>query len=176
MRYCKRLTDKAVNIVANSLCHLYSLDLSFCTRLTATSIFNLLELRSESLSELRLKHCTQLSIGTTQTTRHYDYHASTTTRAGSDGRLIVNAIRSQPNHCLSILDLRDCGGQSGSSTAMNHCFYYPETDQTVIGLKALGFEQRAPGLFSRPARWSIAQQQIIEKITLQGNDNLERSS
>jgi hypothetical protein len=144
MRYCKRLTDEAVNIVAKSLCHLYSLDMSFCTRLTATSIFHLLDMRSESLSELRLNHCNQLSIGTQRHTN--GTHRRTIETGGSDGRLIVNAIRSHPFHCLSILDLRECGGQSSTTIP------YQDTDQIVVGLKAMDFEQRVPGFFSRPAR------------------------
>eukprot|EP00980_Cylindrotheca_fusiformis_P027880 scaffold22562_cov153-Cylindrotheca_fusiformis.AAC.2 len=159
MRYCKRLTDDAVNAVANSLCHLHSLDLSFCTRLTATSIFHLLELRSESLTELRLKHCKQLQIGT-QT--RFDQLGRASETVGCDGRLIVNALRSHSNHVLSILDLRDCGGQPSCSPSS-----YKDTDPLVVGLKAIDFVQRVPGFFSRPARWSSEQQYQIDHINLQ---------
>jgi hypothetical protein len=147
------------------MCHLYSLDLSFCTRVTAASIFNLLEIRHDCLSELRLKSCTQLEMARDpygpQQPQQGGGANTTPTTGGSAGRLILNAVRSHPDHCLCVLDVRECGGQPNVANA------YPENDPFVTGMKNLQFEQQVPGFFSRPARWSTVQRQLVEQLNLQ---------
>jgi hypothetical protein len=34
-------------------------------------------------------------------------------------------------------------------------------------MKNLQFEQQVPGFFSRPARWSTVQRQLVEQLNLQ---------
>ena len=157
MRYCKKLTDRSIDSIARGMDHLYSLDLSFCTKLTATSIFNLLDLRFESLTELRLKHCIQLDIAAINQGPQHQQQQAPAQAGGSAGRLIANAIRTHPDHCLSILDVRECCGQRSASVP------YKETDPFVVGLKAMGFEQRVPGFFSRPTRRHIP---LLDQIYL----------
>lgn len=72
LRYCKRVTDTGINAITESMQNIYSLDLSFCTRISISSIFNLLEIRSDTLSELRLQNCHQLSIATSSQTQTAD--------------------------------------------------------------------------------------------------------
>lgn len=170
LRYCKRITDTGVNVIANNMLHLYSLDLSFCTRVTAASISKLLETRHDSLSELRLKSCNKLEIARDpepwpppeQRGRRGGDAAG-----GSAGRLILNAIRSHLHqHCLCVLDVRECGGQPNATSP------YPESDPFVPGMKKLQFEQQVPGFFSRPARWSTVQQNLLEQMNLQETEKL----
>lgn len=174
MRYCKRLTDQryetstsllyylkrsssfsqnfailpcySLTSITRGLHSLHSLDLSFCNKVSAKSIFNLLDVRFGTLSELRLKHCIQLDIFTTS------QGPNQVSSGGSGGRLITNAIRSHPDHCLAVLDVRECGGQLDQ---------FKELDPFVIGLKAMDFDQRLPGYFSRPAR---VQRQPMGKV------------
>jgi len=174
MRYCKHLTDQGVQTLASGLCNLYTLDLSFCTKLTADSLFQLLNVRRDSLSELRLQNCRQLTIG-------MQFRDTGTRRGlekveGSDGRLLANAIRSHhPGHCLSVLDVRGCGSpdsiyrnilrvrsdQPGEQRKQP----FWDTDPFVIALKGLAFEQRVPGFFSRQSRWSSVQHQLLEQMS-----------
>jgi hypothetical protein len=137
--------------------NLYSLDLSFCTRVTAASIFNLLEIRHYCLSELRLKTCTKLEIA-------YDPDGPPLLRGagtgGGAGRLILNAIRCNADHSLCVLDVRECGGQPNISNP------YPESDPFVTGMKVLQFEQRVPGFFCRPARWSSVHRQLVDQTNI----------
>ena len=174
MRYCKRLTDKGVQTLAARLCNLYTLDLGFCTLLTVDSLFHLLNVRRDSLAELRLQNCRQLAIG-------MQFRDTGTRRGlekveGSDGRLLANAIRSHhPKHCLSVLDVRGCGSPDSiyrnilgvhSEQAGNHRKQpFWDTDPFVIAMKGLDFEQRVPGFFSRQPRWSTVQRQLLEQMS-----------
>jgi hypothetical protein len=159
LRYCKRLTDGAVHAIAKSMRHLYSLDLTFCSRITATSLSNLLEVRHDCLAELRLKSCRNLGIGQDRSSARGGVVVDR--NGGRDGRLILRAIQSRPTtHCLCILDVRDCGGQPSPTED------YPLDDPFVVGLKAMEFEQRVPGFFSRQSRWSNVHQHLIDHSTI----------
>jgi hypothetical protein len=151
LRYCKRLTDRGINSIALNLQTLYSLDLSFCTRVTVDALFNLLEVRGKTLAELRIQSCRKLDIARDPNGLDGD---------GSAGRLILNALRSPSNEsCLSVLDLRSCGGQPDP----NKC--YADNDPFVQGMASLQFEQKAPGYFARPARWnSEVERQLVEQF------------
>jgi hypothetical protein len=136
---------------------LYSLDLSFCSRVTASSIFNLLEIRFDCLTELRLKSCNKLDI-----VREHDQGPLASRQrvdsARCSGQVILNAIGSHADHCLCVLDVRDCGGQPSPEP-------YPDTDPFVEGMRHLQFEQRVPGFFSRPARWNTSvQRRLVGQI------------
>lgn len=174
LRYCKRLTDNGVNAIATGLQNLYSLDLSFCSKVTVQAICSLLQLRRETLSELRLQECHQLQIA--QDADDIDYSErqgsqQPIARAGRDGQAILKTLRSPgggrrgslgtmtpQDSILSMLDLRRCGGQSALDVA------YPE-DAFVRSMKALQFEQKAPGFFARPARWNDNMQaRLIEQL------------
>ncbi|VEU39830.1 unnamed protein product [Pseudo-nitzschia multistriata] len=147
LRYLKRITDASVGAIALGLRDLYSVDLSFCSRVTATGVYRLLHERRDSLAELRLASCRGLQIGRLGPDRgrtpgrrsgHHD-HA---------GHWILNALRRRPHstvdHPLCLLDARGCGGQPAANLP------YPEDDPFVGGMAALGFSQAFPGCFSRP--------------------------
>mmetsp|Transcript_32850 Transcript_32850/g.75631 ORF Transcript_32850/g.75631 Transcript_32850/m.75631 type:complete len:174 (-) Transcript_32850:1808-2329(-) len=136
LRYCKKITDDGVNAITNSMTNIYSLDLSFCTRITAAAILNMFELRQDSLTELRLQNCSQLDI--TPDRRRLDFPGIL--GDGQAGRTILNALRSTDT-MLSTLDLRSCGGQPSPSIG------YRDEDVFVEGMHTLGFRQTLPGFF-----------------------------
>lgn len=174
MRYCKRLTDAGINAIANAMVNLYSLDLSFCTKLTRSSICNLLESRRETLSELRLQECRQLEI--VHDAEGYEMgrgrqgHIS---QGARDGQAILKSLKSPigsylrntsaaQESNLSILDIRSCGGQPSTDSI------YPHSDPFVRGMLSLNFEQRTPGFFARPARWNaIVQCHLLQQLDSQ---------
>lgn len=145
MRYCKLISDTGVYAIAQSMPNLYSIDLSFCTNITISALVRILEIRGRSLSELRLQACRNLEIA-------LDMHAfgpRAHNHGGYAGRQILAALRSHADRCcLSILDVRQCGGQPSMRDA------YRETDPFVVGMAALSFEQKVPGFFGRPAQWN----------------------
>lgn len=144
--YCKRITDNSINAIATHMKDLYSLDLSFCTRITISSISSLLQQRSNSLVELRLKQCRQLEIGIPLLSL-YDENAY-----GPDGWKILDIIESNDNSCcLSILDVRFCG--SCNETFLSNGGYHPN-DPFVLGMTRFDFHQKVPGFFVRPTRWN----------------------
>lgn len=131
---------------------LYSLDLSFCTRISSASILNLLEIRSGTLSELRISNCSQLNISMSSQSNinGRDGNAST-------GRVILSVLQANADgNSLCILDVRSCAGHTNAFES------YSEDDPFVEGMKALQFEQVAPGFFSRPARWNIS---VLERLS-----------
>lgn len=143
-RYCKRLSDNGVHAIALQLENLYALDLSFCTKVSSVSIQSLLEIRGGSLAELRLQSCRNLAIGHAR-----DFRGPRDSETGSTGRIIVNALRSRTaSCCLSALDVRDCGGQPRDGVA------YDVDDPFVRSMIQLGYQQRVPGFFHRPACWN----------------------
>eukprot|EP00536_Pseudo-nitzschia_multiseries_P002848 jgi/Psemu1/6412/gm1.6412_g len=151
LRYLKRITDTALVAIALKLRDLFSLDLTFCSKVTATGIYRLLDELRDSLVELRLRSCRGLQIGKSnhgdddrrripgrQDNANYHNHA---------GHWVLNALRRRPHskidHTLRLLDVRGCGGQPG------HNLPYKEGDPFVKGLSALNFTQKVPGFFSR---------------------------
>ena len=149
LRYCKRVTDAGINAITNAMLDLYSLDLSFCTRISSASILNLLEIRSDTLSELRIKNCSQLNIS---------MNAQSNARNGdaNAGRVILGVLQSNADEgCLYLLDVRSCGGHTDAQGN------YPEDDPFVQGMKSLCFEQAVPGFFSRPARCN---ENVLERL------------
>jgi len=141
---------------------LYSLDLSFCTKITATALFNLLEIRGDSLAELRIQSCRKLDIARDPNTPPVR-PGGDQNEAGSAGRQILSGLRAHGGEsCLSVLDVRHCGGQPGPQDA------FPESDPFVQGMVALGFEQKVPGYFARPARWnSEVERRLVEQLISQ---------
>ena len=177
LRYCKRITDDGVNAIASGLQNLYSLDLSFCSRVTSQSICTLLDARRETLSELRLQECRQLNIARDPGDYDDDNSGWLGARQNSprDGQAILKLLRTpaaRPRGCsplpesnISMLDLRCCGGQPIIDVP------YSEMDPFVRGMKTLQFEQKAPGFFTRPARWNDkVQTRLIEQ--LDANDRI----
>ena len=150
--------------MARRLENLYSLDLSFCTKVTPTGIVNLLETRGNSLAELRLQSCRNLSIGNAQEMRprrHRHGGPAAVADPGSAGRAIVKALQSlgeSSSCCLSALDVRDCSGQPPGGL-------YSAGDPFVVGLAELGFQQRVAGYFDRPARWDAQiERRLVEQL------------
>jgi hypothetical protein len=134
--------------------YIYTLDLSFCTRITVSSLVNLLEIRKESLTELRLQNCGQLDISVDP--EELDPNPN----GGSAGRSILNTIRSDGDRCaLNILDVRCCGGQPKMMEP------FPSNDPFVEGMRSIQFEQVIPGFFSRPARWNQnVQERLVDQV------------
>jgi hypothetical protein len=152
MRYCKRITDTGLETVALNMNELYSLDLSFCNRITPSSLHDLLRARRDSLAELRLKNCSQLQI--------VSVGGSEEREVANCGSLILDVLRSFPKCALSVIDLRDCGSNNRTSEVP-----YPETDPFVVGVKELGFAQKIQGYFSRAARWDTQiQGRLVKQV------------
>lgn len=148
LRYCKRVTDTGINAITERMHNIYSLDLSFCTRISVASISNLLEIRGDTLSELRLRNCNQLSI---------TMNAQSPTADGSAGRSILAAIQAN-DHCLCTLDVRNCG-----RTLVQESFR--QDDPFVQGMTDLLFDQTVPGFFTRPARWNTnVQRRLLRSL------------
>jgi hypothetical protein len=120
---------------------------------TVAALFNLLEVRGKTLAEIVIQSCRKLDIAPDPNGLGTD---------GSAGRLILNALRSPDNeNCLSVLDLRNCGGQPDPNKG------YLDNDPFVQGMASLQFEQRTPGYFARPARWnSEVERQLVEQFVL----------
>lgn len=155
LRYCKRLTDTGVNAIAQQMRDLYALDLSFCTKVTVASLFNLLEIRGRTLAELRIQNCRKLDIALNPNGPG----------DGGDGRMILSALRSLGQECcVSILDLRQCGGQPGQNG-----------DPFVEGMILLNFEQKLPGYFERKARWNTeVERNLVEQCLASVSDYHDR--
>lgn len=164
LRYLKRITDASIVAIGQNLHQgLYSLDLSFCSRLTAMGIYQLLDSCRHCLAELRLTSCSNLQIGRQEEDDEFHDRATSGARRHGNGRdhagyWILNALQrpygatllsSQYNHALCMLDVRGCGGQPVPDGA------YPDKDPFVVGMVALQFEQKIPGLFARPAKHCI---------------------
>jgi len=154
LRYCKRMTDVGIGAIAGAMPDLYSLDLTFCTRVTAAGVRTLLDIRGNSLSELRLQSCRSLVF-----VRDPDDPATAAERSADAGRLVLNALKSRGETCcLAVLDVRRCGGHEFGPDFDEG---YPAGDQFARGMASLGFEQSYPGYFSRPARWNSKIQQKL---------------
>jgi hypothetical protein len=151
LRYLKRITDTAIVAIALNLRDLFSLDLTFCNKLTAEGIYRLLDELRDSLVELRLKSCRSLQIGTPQHEVINEQRRMIGQQRNNNhdhaGHWILNALRRPPHcktdHSLCLLDVRECGGQPATALP------YPENDPFVKGMSALNFEQRVPGFFRR---------------------------
>ena len=59
LRYLRRVTDESLYVIARKAKFLYSLDVSFCTKISAEAIGSLL-FSLPGLSELHLFNCTQV--------------------------------------------------------------------------------------------------------------------
>jgi hypothetical protein len=152
LRYLKRITDAAVVAIALKLRDLCSLDLTFCSKVTATGIYRLLDELRNSLVELRLKSCRGLQIGTRAPEgdgrrRMSGRQSNNSNNNDHAGHWVLNALRRRPHsridHSLCLLDVRGCGGQPGTNLP------YTKEDPFVKGMSALQFEQKVPGFFSR---------------------------
>jgi hypothetical protein len=132
LRYLRRITDSSIEAISSMLPKLYSLDVSFCTKLTMNAIIKLLQERGDSLAELRLFSCRQLN-------------PEGNTGVGiPTGRRLTQALGSvRQTTILSILDLRKCDE-------------YPlvRDDIFVRDMSSLGFVEELRGFYRRPAVWS----------------------
>ena len=149
LRYLKKITDAAVIAIALNIQELVSLDLSFCSKVTATGIYRLLDELRNSLVELRLKHSLSISSRTFDEDGRRRNHGQQSNNGSNNhaGHWILNALRRRPHssidHSLCLLDVRGCGGQPGRDIP------YSDEDPFVKGMSALRFEQKVPGFFSR---------------------------
>jgi hypothetical protein len=138
LRYCKRLTDEAINAISRHLELLLSIDLSFCSKITSRALLDLLDVRSSSLSEFRIRGCNRLDI--TQ-----DFMIMFPTE-GIDSTHTSKGLH-QGCGMLSIMDVRGCGGYT-------EAVGYERENRFVIGMERFGFDQQPPGFFSRKSRWN----------------------
>lgn len=146
-RYCKRISDAGVQAIARHLESLYTLDLSFCTKIHASAIYSLLEIRGGTLAELRLQSCHNLDIGFAPDGT--EPNGTPAAEAADAGGMILKALALHGDTCcLSALDVRGCGGQPNGGAQ------YRVNDPFVISMARIGFQQPSPGYFVRPARWN----------------------
>ena len=145
LRYCKMITDTGLGAIACSMKRLYSIDLSFCSRITVQGIVSLLESRQDTLNELRLQHCSQMfnpgnMSHPSESNIDALYH-------GYAGQAIVDILRLLGSFSnLSALDLRNCTDQT------NGVMGFANEDPFLRGMLALGFAQLVPGFLRRPTR------------------------
>jgi hypothetical protein len=143
LRYVRRITDRSIDAISSRLSGLFSLDVSFCTKLTAGGLTKLLRERSDSLSELRIFSCRQLNLE----------GASITANAGNvrlsigGGRRLAQALAFVgQTSILSVLDARACDDQASMAR-----------DETFLrNMSDLGFVEELRGFFRRPAVLSEA--------------------
>jgi hypothetical protein len=164
LRYLIKLSDKSLQAIAENFGSLHSLDLSFCSGITAYGIYQLLHHQRENLVELRLKSIRNLEIAyqaasNSSSSISYPFrHAADSNtiasprrndRRNHGGHWILNALRplvhSTVDHTLCVLDVRQCGGQPDVRQP------YDDRDQFVVGMSKLRFAQAVPGFFTRYA-------------------------
>jgi len=124
LRYLRKITGLALESIGRGFKQLYSLDVSFCVKLTETAVGGLL-FDLPSLNELRLFSCAQLSVeGITTWWR---------------------ATLISERSCLSILDLRGC-------IPPNSLNFLTEKDTSPDG-EFRAFDELTENYFTRDARW-----------------------
>jgi len=131
LRYVRRITDASLETISQKMPVLYSLDLSFCTKLTISGVCRLIT-ACTSLSELRLYACRQLNIGSVGST-------------SNSGRQLARALKNSDSS-LSFLDVRECHQQLEPPTSRDETY--------VKSMLDLGFDETLTGIFIRPARWN----------------------
>lgn len=135
LRYLRRITDVCLEQIVQNMTALYSLDLSFCTKLTVGGLTQLLCLRT--LAELRLYSCRQLEVEGGAARGDDSVNAR---RNVSNGCRLAKSIENNGSN-ISFLDLREC---------QQHELY--RRDDVFLRLMAkLGFSEILQGLFIRPA-------------------------
>jgi F-box domain len=169
LRYLRLLTDRGLQIIGRHIHELFSLDLSFCTQITHDGVYDLLEARFESLTELCLKSCRNLEISIprrgpdgrfpdvvsndSQNRLHFrtnrfdglgrNVSSGRRNLATNTGHWILNSLRPRgPDHALCVLDVRCCDGKSFD-------YRYDINDDFSTGMSALNFKQSVPGYFVR---------------------------
>jgi hypothetical protein len=140
LRYVRRITDSSLKSISQCMPWLYSLDVSFCTKLTLEGLSQLLIERCNSLSELRLYSCRNLNIEATNNGREAGI-----VPVVSGGLQLVRALQSVRNvSVLSFLDLRECQQHDSFSR-----------DATMFkAIVELGFRETLHGLFIKQAFWN----------------------
>ena len=143
LRYVRRITDVSIDAIACRMTWLYSLDVSFCTKLTIRGLAQLLQTKCDSLAELRLYSCRQLDLE--------GRSAVNGGRGGNvggmvgGGRRLVQALQSvRDQSILSFLDLREC--QQHEPFARDDLF--------LSGMTELGFSEPMNGIFVKKAQWN----------------------
>jgi len=154
LRYLRRITDASLEYISHRMSGLYSLDVSFCTKLTVGGLARLLTEKCSSLSELRLYSCRQLDVegGSLMMMNNGGGGGGRNNNGGNNGhggvgggRRFVQALRSlRGRSILSLLDLREC----------QHHEPFARDDVFLDGMAGLGFDETLHGLFVRPARWN----------------------
>ena len=143
-----------MDAIALNMPNLYSLDLSFCSRLSAAAIVRLLDLHWRTLAELRLQSC-NLEIS------NMDQDTGRLHSKSNAGRQILHSLRRHGGGvdgsggcCLSVLDVRP-------SLVGSHDGVLADDDPFVKGMKTLSFAQTVPCCFVRPARWNPQVEQVL---------------
>ena len=160
LRFCRLISDDAVHLVAQRMQNLYSLELSYCPKVTAYAVTNLLHLRGENLAELYLHHCRNLHVIRGTSTAPNPHQAYQDETVGLS--MISDALRAHGGRCsLSVLDIRCCCGPADDSEP------FEDNSRFVDELSFLGFEQKANGYFSRSAVWNEATRRrlVLQALT-----------
>lgn len=143
LRYVRRITDTSLETISQKMPVLYSLDLSFCTKLTISGVCRLIT-SCTSLSELRLYACRQLNIGNVVSPSH-------------GGRQLARALKNSDSS-VSFLDVRECHSQFELPASR------PETYSK--SMLDLGFDEKLTGIFIRPARWNDRiREQLVSNLS-----------
>ena len=139
LRYLRRITDASLESIAHRM-RLFSLDASFCTKLTIRGLAQLLTERCTSLAELRLFSCRQLNV------------------EEGGGRQLAHALHPvREVSTLSFLDLRECHVEP--PFARDELFLSKMSDE-------LGFNETLHGLFVKPAVWNREVKRQLETANL----------
>lgn len=147
LRYLRHLTDTSLEAISANMKALYSLDLSFCSKLTATGLSNLLNLLAiRGLTELRLYNCSQL-----------DLRGIYKLADSLEDKVVDGEVK---RSTLSLLDVR-----KGRATGGNNLF---NSNESVIvdggrrvvyndirkKMKRMKFEEKLQGFLLRPTKWN----------------------
>lgn len=116
--------------------------MSFCSKITANALSNLIETRGcTSLTEIKLYHCTQLDLRAT-----YD---------------IATAIANGGDRCvLSLLDWRKAGVHGNNNHRNNNEVVTVFGGRRIVRedvkqiLRRIKFEEKIEGFWVRPTKWN----------------------
>ena len=157
LRYLCRITDASLDSISYRMTGLYTLDVSFCSKLTVKGLAHLLRDRCNSLMELRVYSCRQLNLEGGGSAMN---DGNNNRRSGVvGGRQLVQALRAvQPDSTLSFLDLRNCQTRHEP---------FARDDVFLNGMIDLGFHEALHGLFIRRIQWNEGvKKQIVRGLSM----------
>ena len=164
LRSCRMISDGAIHIVSHGMRTLYTLDISFCPKVTISSVCLLLRLRGDTMAELSLRQCHSIYLSLIAAGNREDEQVDAV-RSHNEEEMalpcddIVCSLESHGRRCsLSVLDMRyECGITSTRAGEL----------LIAEDLLSLGFCQGPVGYFHRPAIWnqSVARRLISQSLS-----------